>query len=245
MRRPRGARTDRESAGDLDRSVRVATLGRRERKKAHTRQVIADAAARLFAQRGYEQVTVSDVAREADVADQTVYNYFPTKEQLVTDREEAISDRLCGLIRGRPAGVTPAAAIRDYVLKIVADIRTIPVEIWPGEIGCLAAMSPTVHRLTLELADRLAATLAGVITERGGVPSGVARLEGIALAGVFQIIISEAGSRTRDGQSQARIARDLYPIVAEILDELDRWLRGSEPPVRSAARPNRNPRRRQ
>ena len=50
--------------------------GLRERKKARTRQVIADAAARLFAQRGYEQVAVSDVAREAEVSEQTVYNYF-------------------------------------------------------------------------------------------------------------------------------------------------------------------------
>jgi len=60
--------------------------GLRERKKARTRQAIADAAARLFAQRGYEQVAVSDVAREAEVSEQTVYNYFQTKEQLVTDR---------------------------------------------------------------------------------------------------------------------------------------------------------------
>ena len=52
----------------------------------------------------------------------------------------------------------------------------------------------------------------------------VARLQGIALAGVFQIIISEAGRRTREGQSQATIADELYPIVGNLLDELDRWL---------------------
>ena len=50
--------------------------GLRERKKARTRRVIADAAARLFAERGYERVAVRDVAREAEVSDQTVYNYF-------------------------------------------------------------------------------------------------------------------------------------------------------------------------
>ena len=62
--------------------------GLRERKKARTRQAIADAAARLFAERGYEQVAVSDVAREAEVSEQTVYNYFQTKDQLVTDRDQ-------------------------------------------------------------------------------------------------------------------------------------------------------------
>jgi hypothetical protein len=54
-------------------------------------------------------------------------------------------------------------------------------------------------------------------------------LQGIALAGVFQIIISEAGQRTREGQSQETIAAELYPVVENILDELDRWLNVSGP----------------
>src|ERR1700735_1439514 len=97
--------------------------GLRERKKARTRQVIADAAARLFAERGYEQVAVSDVAREAEVAEQTVYNYFPTKEQLVMDRDQLVRDRLSDLIRSRPTGMTPSAAVRDFILDQIEQIR--------------------------------------------------------------------------------------------------------------------------
>jgi AcrR family transcriptional regulator len=201
----------------------VASPGLRERKKARTRRLIADTAARLFAERGYEHVAVTDVAREAEVAEQTVYNYFPTKEQLVTDREQQVQDRLCDLIRSRPPGVTPAAAIRDFVLGSVAGIRSIPADLWRGELGYLAAISPAVHRLVLELADRQAAALAEVISDTTGVPPEVARLQGIALAGVFQIIISEAGRRTREGQSQPEIADELYPVVGHLLDELDRW----------------------
>ena len=130
----------------------MASPGLRERKKARTRRLIADTAARLFAERGYEHVAVTDVAREAEVAEQTVYNYFPTKEQLVTDREQQIQDRLCDLIRSRPPGVTPAAAVRDFVLGSVAGIRSIPADLWRGELGYLAAISPAVHRLVLELA---------------------------------------------------------------------------------------------
>src|ERR1700693_3670739 len=103
----------------------MATTGLRELKKARTRQLIADTAARLFAERGYEHVTVTDVARAAEVAEQTVYNYFPAKEQLVTDREQQIQARLSALIRPRPPAVTPAAAIRDFVLESVDAIRGI------------------------------------------------------------------------------------------------------------------------
>jgi hypothetical protein len=60
-------------------------------------------------------------------------------------------------------------------------------------------------------------------------PRPPARLQGIALAAVFQIIIIDAGQRTRDGQSQAEIADQLRPVVENILDELDRWLTVSAP----------------
>jgi hypothetical protein len=63
---------------------RNCASGRRRR----TRDSFADTAARLFAERGYENVAVSDVTREADVPEQAVFNYFPTKERLVIDRDE-------------------------------------------------------------------------------------------------------------------------------------------------------------
>src|ERR1700693_3533899 len=127
----------------------MATIGLRELKKARTRQLIADTAARLFAERGYEKVAVTDVAREAEVAEQTVYNYFPSKEQLVIDRDQEVRDRLCDLIRSRPPWTTAAAAVRDFVLGSVKGIRSIPRNQWRGELGYLAAISPAVHRLAL------------------------------------------------------------------------------------------------
>jgi AcrR family transcriptional regulator len=209
----------------------MATTGLRELKKARTRRLIADTAARLFAERGYEHVAVTDVARAAEVAEQTVYNYFPAKEQLVTDREEQIQDRLCELIRSRPPGVTPAAAVRDFVLGSVDTIRSIAPEMWRGELGYLAAISPAVHRLALELTDRLAGALASAISDTTAVRPEIARLQGIALAGVYQIIVSEAGQRTREGRSQAQIADELRPVIENILTELDHWLSTPELPA--------------
>jgi AcrR family transcriptional regulator len=221
----------------------VPSNGLRELKKARTRQQIADTAARLFAERGYENVAVSDVAREAEVSEQTVYNHFPTKEQLVTDREQQVQERLCELIRSRPSAVNPAAAIRDFVLGTVSGMGTIPAEIWRGEIGSLAAISPMVHRLLLELIDRLAGALASTIRDTSPVSPEVARLQGIAIASVFEIVISDAGRRTRDGQSPAEAAEELYPVVVNLLDELDGWFSSTAGSVRRAPRaPRRRPR---
>ncbi len=202
----------------------MTTPGLRERKKARTRRVIADAAARLFAERGYEQVAVSDVARAAEVSEQTVYNYFQTKEQLVTDRDQEVQDELGRLIRARAPGTTPAAAIREFVLDSVEGIRRIPAGQWRGELGFLAAISPTVRRLALEMSDRQATAIATAIAETEAVAPEIARLRGLALAGVFQIIITEAGRRTQEGQSQDQIARELRPAMEAVLNDLDRWL---------------------
>jgi AcrR family transcriptional regulator len=202
----------------------VTDPGLRERKKARTRRVIADAAARLFAERGYERVAVSDVAREAEVSDQTVYNYFQTKEQLVTDRDQLVRDELSRRIRTRAPGTTPAAAIREFVLDTVEGIRRIPAGQWRGELGFLAVISPTVHRLSLEMSDRQATALAAAIAETEAVAPEIAKLRGIALASVFQIIITEAGRRTREGQNQDQIAGQLRPAIEAVLDDLDRWL---------------------
>jgi AcrR family transcriptional regulator len=216
--------------------------GLRELKKSRTRRLIADTAARLFAEHGYEHVAVTDVAREAEVAEQTVYNYFPSKEQLVIDRDQEVRDRLCDLIRSRPAGTTAAAAVRDFVLGSVEGIRSIPRDQWRGELGYLAAISPAVHRLALEMTDRLAAAIAAAIAGTAEVAPEVARLQGMALAGLFQVIISEAGTRSRKGHTQAKIATELYPIIAEMVDELDRWFQVSESSTHSRAPSRRSAR---
>jgi AcrR family transcriptional regulator len=197
--------------------------GLRDRKKARTRARIAAAAARLFAERGYEQVTVGEVARASEVATQTVYNYFPTKADLVTDRDSAVQARLSALIRERPPDTSPARAIRPLVLAAVEAIPEIPPDQWRGEIGHLALVSATVHRLSLEMTDRQADVAAQAILETSDVTPAVAQMQGMALAGLFQLMFAECGRRTRDRQPQPRIADELTEIMTEVLDELDRW----------------------
>ena len=116
--------------------------------------------------------------------------------------------------------------------RLRASVAT-PAEQWRGELGYLAAISPTVHRIALEMSDRQAKAIADAISDTTAVTPETARLQGIALAGVFQIIISEAGRRTREGQSQDQIADELRPPIEAVLDDLDRWL-GAAPTTRDS-----------
>jgi AcrR family transcriptional regulator len=85
--------------------------GLRERKKRQTRQYISDVATGLFLERGFDAVTVAEIADAADVSVNTVYNYFPAKEDLFLDRSKGVVDRLARWVRGREAGESAAAAV--------------------------------------------------------------------------------------------------------------------------------------
>lgn len=89
--------------------------GRRERKKARTRQAINEAAMALFLDRGYEQVTLREVADAADVAPSTLFKHFPTKEALVFDLDRDIEDELVRAVTELKSGVTVLDALREHM----------------------------------------------------------------------------------------------------------------------------------
>jgi AcrR family transcriptional regulator len=89
----------------------------RERQKQLTRELIADAARRLFRERGFDAVTVTEVAREAGVSDKTVFNHFATKEDLFYSRMESFEDELLSAIRGRDEGESILDAFARFVMQ--------------------------------------------------------------------------------------------------------------------------------
>jgi AcrR family transcriptional regulator len=95
----------------------------RESNKARTRLAISNVATRLFIERGFENVTVAEIAEVAHVSVKTVFNYFPTKEDLFFDRAGAVRDALLDAVRERPQDTSPLEALR-----IVLSDRRVPFD---------------------------------------------------------------------------------------------------------------------
>src|ERR1700684_997662 len=95
------------------------STGLRERRKQETRQAISDVATEMFVARGFDEVTIAQVADAAGVAKMTVTNYFPRKEDLVFDRAEGVIGHLAEVVAARPPGESMLTAIRrDYAVAV-------------------------------------------------------------------------------------------------------------------------------
>lgn len=92
----------------------TTTLGLRERKKQQTREKIARLALELFAERGYDETTLADIAEAADVSPRTIFAYYESKEDILFCEEGAFIDRLKTMLEERPPGTTTIDAIREF-----------------------------------------------------------------------------------------------------------------------------------
>ncbi|PRX64124.1 TetR family transcriptional regulator [Nonomuraea fuscirosea] len=101
-------------------------VGRRERKKAATRAAILDAATALFLERGFDGVSVREIADQADVSPKTVFTHFPQKEALVFGDEDERHERLVAAVRDRPPGSSISDALKAHYLAEIAAMRTGP-----------------------------------------------------------------------------------------------------------------------
>lgn len=104
----------------------AVTAGRRERKKAATRAAILEAATALFLARGFDAVTVREIADAADVSPKTVFTHFPHKEALVFSDEGERHERLIAAVSDRPAGTSISDALKAHYLSEIAALRSEP-----------------------------------------------------------------------------------------------------------------------
>ena len=99
-------------------------MGLRESKKAKTRQAIADAALALFAERGFEAVTVAEVAVAAEVAERTLFRYFGDKEELLFGQADAVRGTIEAALAARPAAEPPAVAVREALRALTPALQS-------------------------------------------------------------------------------------------------------------------------
>jgi len=208
-----------------------AELGLRERKKLRTRQLIAETAARLFAERGFDAVPVAEVARAAEVSEATVFNYFPTKEDLIFQGMEAFEAELLAAVRDRPAGEPVVAAFGRFVLRIGGLLAAGDEDSARRLVALnrMIAASPALLTREREILARYTASLAALIAGDTGAgpddlrPWVVAR----ALIGTHQSMIEFVRRRLADGAADhASLAREVAERGRQALDQLGRGLAG-------------------
>jgi len=196
--------------------------GLRARKKAQTRERIVDVAAALFAERGYDQVAVLDIAQAADVSDQTVYNYFPAKHDLVLDRGEEIRQRYDRVVRERPPGTSPSSVIQVLVAEDIARFGEADPSA-RGQFPALCLRSPVLRRYALEFRERQAETVAkAIIATNPEVAALVAWSHAAALIAVVQWVTDQIGASVLDRTPVGRAAEPMRQAAVEALDDLDR-----------------------
>jgi AcrR family transcriptional regulator len=203
--------------------------GLRERKKQQTRQAIADAAFDLFAEHGFDRVPVADVARRANVSEATVFNYFPTKEDLIYGQLEEFETALIGAIRDRPPGQPIIAAFGAFILHTPGLLGGDPqTRARLATVSRIIADSPSLLARERQVYDRYTRTLAQLIAEQRAVrpddiePWVVAN----AIMGIHRALVEYVRARVLAGKDGPGLARAVRAQAQRALDALGRGLRG-------------------
>lgn len=206
----------------------VAPAGLRERKKHRTRQQIVDVAWRLFMERGFDGVSVAEIAREADVSEATVFNYFPTKEALVYGLLASFEEEMWTAVRARPAGQSVVAAFGRLVTEPRGLLASGDADASPAIAAAtrLVLGSRVLLARERELFDQYTSTLATLIAEeRGLAPEDpVAWVIANALIGVQRALVNDVRRQVLAGVASQTIARRVRARGRQAISILERGL---------------------
>ncbi|MEV0411752.1 TetR family transcriptional regulator [Streptomyces sp. NPDC050448] len=200
------------------------TTGLRENKKLRTRGRLAATALELFLERGFDAVSVADVAAAAEVSKPTLFRYFPSKEDLVLDRFADHQDEVARIVRDRPAGRTPVGAVHTHFLDALAERDPITGLCDHPEVLAYQRLLYTTASLETRLGhytDREVELLAAVF-EAESVPPLTARLAAIHLVAVRHELGRENWRRVDSGQS----ADEAHPAAVADADQAFGMLAG-------------------
>jgi AcrR family transcriptional regulator len=183
---------------------------RRTRKRLATRQSISDTATRLFLERGFDAVTIDDIAKAADVGRMTVFNHFPRKEDMFFDREGEIQQLAFDAVRKRGPAVTPIEATRLLAHDLVAqDHEFVMLSADTSWFIATAMASEALKARAREMRDDFTRGLAKVLAEAGGQPADdpTAHLAAGLVVATWSVAFAEAQKvfdRTRNAAKAKR-----------------------------------------
>jgi AcrR family transcriptional regulator len=216
-------------------------MGLRELKKEQTRQHIADTAFRLFADRGFDRVTVAEIAREAQVAEATVFNYFVSKEDLFYWRLEAFGARLADAVSARPAGEPALAAFGRALLAeggLLAQVEAGDAQALERlrTINRVISGSPALLAREQQAFTRNADALAALLATETGAPAGDLRpqVAANALLGVHRALIDYTRGRLLSGDELSGLAAEVRKLTTDAFALLEHGLGGyaAKPAIR-------------
>jgi AcrR family transcriptional regulator len=175
------------------------------------RRRLAEVAARLFAEQGYDAVSMADVAKAAEVAEQTVYNYFPTKPDLVLDRADDVLEQSRRTVAERDPALTPAEALSAQIHADIDHFAARDPFFARGEFPAQSVASEALRRYALQFRHRQAEAIAEAISETDPIiPAPVARAHAHALMTVIQTTTDRVGSAFLSGADPATITLGLH-----------------------------------
>jgi AcrR family transcriptional regulator len=185
--------------------------GVRERKRQETRARIVDAAAELFAERGFDAVSVMEIARRAGVVEKTVFNHFPVKEGLVFDADPPMRTALLETVRRRPAGESVSAAAGSFVVGAVSLLGTPEAADGVARMAQVIRGSRTLQVREREILGELTDALARLIAEETGArPHAVEPwLAAHAVLGLYASLLELARDRVLAGVTGAELSAEL------------------------------------
>ena len=197
-------------------------MGLRETKKLQTRQEIADEAKRLFAVRGFDRVTVAEVAAAAGISEKTVFNYFPTKEDLFFDEVPKREALLVAAIRERESGESILAALRRLQVRECARLSS------PGfaNFARVIEESPALRAKELEVMAGFALVLTGAIQNELGIDERDARIAAGLLISVHRQVFQAARRQALAGKHGPAAVRRLRADLERAYDLLEHGLGG-------------------
>ncbi|MFI0822672.1 TetR/AcrR family transcriptional regulator [Streptomyces sp. NPDC021098] len=190
--------------------------GLRERKKRETRQRISRVAIDLFVERGFDHVTIAEVAAAAEVAVNTLYNYFEAKEDLVLPPDEASAQRLADIVRDRGPGVSAAGAVLARLREEVERRdRSLGLTEGFGRVFAMMRAAPTLTARLEDLGREMTDALAAVLAEETGAgpDDPLPRVVATQLGAFHSLVFAEIGRRTEAGERPEAIAAAVVGLL--------------------------------